>query len=48
MPMYMEASVLEFERIYINGGRRDFLVSLAPSALTVVLNVQSVNCVNSN
>src|SRR5450830_1378167 len=27
MPVYVEASVLELERIYINGGRRGFLVS---------------------
>ena len=46
MPVYVEASVLELERIYINGGRRGFLVSLAPSVLTSVLNAQPVNCAN--
>jgi glycosyltransferase involved in cell wall biosynthesis len=29
MPVFVEASVLELERIYINGGRRGFLVSIA-------------------
>ena len=46
MPVYVEASVLKLERIYINGGRRGFLVSIAPSALTTVLNAQPVNCAN--
>ena len=46
MPVYVEASVLELERIYINGGRRGFLVSIAPSVLTTVLNAQPVNCAN--
>ncbi|KJK04180.1 membrane protein [Burkholderiaceae bacterium 26] len=46
MPVYVEASVLGLERIYINGGRRGFLVSLAPSVLTSVLNAQPVNCAN--
>jgi Cys-tRNA(Pro) deacylase len=46
MPVYVEASVLELERIYINGGRRGFLVSIAPGVLTTVLNAQPVNCAN--
>jgi len=46
MPVFVEASVLELERIYINGGRRGFLVSIAPSVLTTVLNAQPVNCAN--
>ena len=46
MPVYVEASVLALERIYINGGRRGFLVSLAPDVLTTVLNAQPVHCAN--
>lgn len=46
MPVFVEASVLELERIYINGGRRGFLVSIAPSVFTTVLNAQPVNCAN--
>ena len=30
MPVYLEASILELARIYINGGKRGFLVGLAP------------------
>jgi len=31
MPVYMERSILELERIYINGGRRGFLVGIDPN-----------------
>jgi prolyl-tRNA editing enzyme YbaK/EbsC (Cys-tRNA(Pro) deacylase) len=30
MPVYMEESILELEKIYINGGKRGFLVGLDP------------------
>ena len=30
MPVHVEASVLTCERIYINGGRRGYLVGIAP------------------
>jgi Cys-tRNA(Pro) deacylase len=30
MPVWVEASVLELPRIYINGGRRGYLVGIAP------------------
>ncbi len=33
MPVYMERSILQLETIWINGGRRGFLVSLAPGEL---------------
>jgi Cys-tRNA(Pro) deacylase len=33
LPVYVEASILELERIYINGGKRGFLVALAPQDL---------------
>jgi Cys-tRNA(Pro) deacylase len=37
LPVYVERTVLDLERIYVNGGRRGFLVSLAPSELVRVL-----------
>ena len=37
MPVFIERSVLQLERLYINGGRRGFLVSLAPADLVRVL-----------
>lgn len=33
MPVYMERTIADLERIYINGGRRGFLVALAPADL---------------
>jgi len=30
MPVYMEESILELPKIYINGGRRGFLVGMDP------------------
>ncbi|MGK5031961.1 Cys-tRNA(Pro) deacylase [Janthinobacterium sp. MDT1-19] len=44
MPVYVEASILELPRIYINGGRRGFLVSLAPQVLLDLLNAKPVQC----
>jgi Cys-tRNA(Pro) deacylase len=38
MPVYVERSILELPRIYINGGARGFLVALAPEDLTRVLS----------
>ncbi len=30
MPVYMEKTILDIEKIYINGGRRGFLVGMTP------------------
>jgi Cys-tRNA(Pro) deacylase len=37
MPVYLERSVLELPRIYVNGGSRGFLVGLAPADAVRVL-----------
>jgi len=37
MPVYMQASIAELPVLYINGGKRGFLVSMAPSELVRVL-----------
>jgi Cys-tRNA(Pro) deacylase len=42
MPVYVEKSILDLARIYINGGRRGYLVSMAPSELVRVLAPQPV------
>jgi Cys-tRNA(Pro) deacylase len=44
MPVYVEASVLELPRIYINGGRRGYLVGLAPQVLLDLLGAKQVRC----
>ena len=37
MPVYLERTVLELSRIYINGGRRGYLLGMAPGELARVL-----------
>jgi len=44
MPVYVEASVLDLPQIFINGGRRGFLVGLPPAVLRDVLGAQPVQC----
>jgi len=44
MPVYVESSILELDSIYLNGGRRGYLVSLAPSVLTALLDARPVQC----
>ncbi len=38
MPVFLERSIAGLDRIYINGGRRGFLVALAPADLIRVLS----------
>ena len=42
MPVYAESSIFELETIYINGGKRGFLVEIAPNILQKVLPIQKV------
>jgi Cys-tRNA(Pro) deacylase len=44
LPVCVEASVLELPRIWINGGRRGFLVGIEPAVLSAALGVQAVQC----
>lgn len=44
MPVYVEASILELETIYINGGRRGYLVGIAPQVLLEVVAARPVQC----
>ena len=37
MPVYMEESILELPKIYINGGRRGYLVGISPEEVVRVL-----------
>lgn len=38
MTIYMEESILESERIFINGGRRGLLIEMKPAELVKILN----------
>ena len=44
MPVLVEASVLALPRICINGGRRGYLVGMAPQVLTELLGAKAVSC----
>ncbi|GGC06124.1 Cys-tRNA(Pro) deacylase [Pseudoduganella buxea] len=44
LPVYVEESILALETIYINGGRRGFLVGIRPQVLVDVLGAKAVNC----
>ncbi len=44
MPVYVEESILELEKIYLNGGRRGYLIGIAPSLLLELLAAKPVNC----
>jgi Cys-tRNA(Pro) deacylase len=44
MRVFVEASVLELPRIFINGGRRGYLVGIAPQVLIESLGAQAVRC----
>lgn len=43
VPVYVEAGILELPRIYINGGRRGYLVGLDPALLTTLLQATPVH-----
>jgi len=43
LPVFIERTVLEIDRVYVNGGRRGFLVSLAPSEIVRVLGATGVD-----
>jgi Cys-tRNA(Pro) deacylase len=43
LPVYIERSILELPRVLINGGRRGFLLALAPSEIQRVLDATLVD-----
>ena len=44
LPVFVERSVLELPRIWINGGRRGYLVGIEPRVLTELLQAEPVDC----
>jgi prolyl-tRNA editing enzyme YbaK/EbsC (Cys-tRNA(Pro) deacylase) len=42
MPIYMEGTILDLPKIYINGGRRGFLVGMSPAVLVRILSPTAV------
>lgn len=43
MPVYMQRTILELDEIYINGGKRGFLVGVAPTDVQRVLGAVLVD-----
>lgn len=44
LPVYVEDGILALDKIYINGGRRGFLIGIAPAVLTQVVAAVAVHC----
>jgi Cys-tRNA(Pro) deacylase len=42
MPIYVEKTIFGLERIYINGGKRGFLVAVVPKVLREVLQIEEI------
>jgi Cys-tRNA(Pro) deacylase len=42
VPVYLERSILDLEKIFINGGKRGFLVEISPEVLKSVLQIEVV------
>ena len=42
MPVYAEKTIFALEKIYLNGGKRGFLVAVAPEILTQLLQTQEI------
>ena len=43
MPVYAERTIFELPRVYLNGGKRGFLVALDPRVLRDVLPIEEVS-----
>jgi len=44
MPVYIESTILELPRIWLNGGRRGYLVGIAPEVCVQLLGATPVHC----
>ncbi len=44
MPVYVEESILALPRIWLNGGKRGYLVGIAPQTCVDLLGAQPVRC----
>ncbi|WP_353192272.1 Cys-tRNA(Pro) deacylase [Pandoraea pnomenusa] len=48
MVVYVETSILDLPQIYINGGRRGYLIGIAPQVLLNALGAKPVTCALSD
>ena len=44
MPIFVEGTILALTTIYINGGRRGYLVAVSPQVLSDILQAKPVQC----
>jgi Cys-tRNA(Pro) deacylase len=44
MPVYIERSILALPKVYLNGGRRGYLLGIAPEACVRLVKAQAVDC----
>jgi Cys-tRNA(Pro) deacylase len=44
MPVYIEETILSLPRMFINGGRRGYLVNIDPQVCVALLGAKAVNC----
>jgi Cys-tRNA(Pro) deacylase len=44
MPVFIEETILNLPRIFINGGRRGYLINIEPQVCVQLLGAQPVNC----
>ena len=42
LPIYVERSIFDLDKIYINGGKRGFLVEISPDVMLGVLQIEKV------
>lgn len=42
IPVYVERTIFDLDRIYINGGKRGFLVEIDPAVLKNILKIEEV------
>ena len=43
MPVWLEETILAYDKIYLNGGRRGYLLGIAPGVLTQLLGAKPVS-----
>lgn len=43
LPIYVEKSILDLDKIYINGGKRGFILGISPKVLINTLEINTVN-----
>jgi prolyl-tRNA editing enzyme YbaK/EbsC (Cys-tRNA(Pro) deacylase) len=43
MPVYVERTILDIDRVFVNGGRRGYLIAIMPQVFIDVLHATPVD-----